>query len=410
VKRKTPASLSLQVGVITFSRLIFSIIYRMMYPFLTTFQRGLGVDLSAITLAITSESLAGVMGPILAPIADRRGRKISMLLGMLVFVFGVGLVVVSPGYPTFFAALVLSATGSQIFIPAAQAYLSDQVPYEKRGRVIGITELSWALAFILGVPAMGILIEKGILPPLNNLKDANWAAPFPVLLLAGLFVLVLIFWFIPSDRPAHKVTGNILANYRQVLTSPAALAGLALGFAISLANENVNMMFGVWLEDSFGLQLAALGTASAVIGLSELGGSGLSAWLVDRFGKERSIRLGLILNCVAAIFIFFFGGQLWGAFIGLALFYLTFEFLLVSSLPLITEILPSSVRATMIALNLALISLGRAAGAQIAPQLYKSGFLTNVIAAIGLNLLAILILGWVKPQPQPSATLTEPQE
>ena len=51
-------------------------------------------------------------------------------------------------------------------------------------------------------------------------------------------------------------------------------------------------IFGVWLEDSFDLQIAALGAASAVIGLSELGGEGLVAAFVDRLGKPRAIGLG----------------------------------------------------------------------------------------------------------------------
>jgi predicted MFS family arabinose efflux permease len=58
--------------------------------------------------------------------------------------------------------------------------------------------------------------------------------------------------------------------------------------------------FGVWLEDSFGLQIAALAGASAVIGLSELSGEGLVALLTDRIGKPRALVLGLSANAVTA--------------------------------------------------------------------------------------------------------------
>jgi predicted MFS family arabinose efflux permease len=66
------------------------------------------------------------------------------------------------------------------------------------------------------------------------------------------------------------------------------------------------------------------------------------------------------------------------------LFYLTFEFTIVSSLPLMSEILPSA-RATLLAANMALISLGRAAGAWLAPRFFGLGasqtILYNALAA-----------------------------
>ena len=80
-----------------------------------------------------------------------------------------------------------------------------------------------------------------------------------------------------------------------------------MSLALTAANESVNLVFGVWLEGSFGLKLAALGAASAVLGVSELGGEGLSTWLVDRLGKEWSIRAGLLVNSLAAVALVFSG-------------------------------------------------------------------------------------------------------
>ena len=64
----------------------------MVYPFLSIFARGLGVDISTMSLLMTARSLIGVTSPLFAPIADRRGRKFGMLLGVIIFTLGVGLV------------------------------------------------------------------------------------------------------------------------------------------------------------------------------------------------------------------------------------------------------------------------------------------------------------------------------
>jgi predicted MFS family arabinose efflux permease len=163
----------------------------------------------------------------------------------------------------------------------------------------------------------------------------------------------------------------------------------------SAANETVNLLFGVWLEDAFGLQIAALGAASAVIGLSELGGEGLVAAFVDRLGKPRAVALGLAVNSLGALALPLVGRSEAGALAGLFFFYISFEFTIVSSIPLMTEILPSA-RATVLALNVSGLSLGRALGALAGPQLYALGFGAVAAGAVAFNLLALLALWRMK--------------
>ena len=178
-------------------------------------------------------------------------------------------------------------------------------------------------------------------------------------------------------------------NFRLVLTSLPALTGLTIGMLATAANEQINLVFGVWLEDSFGLKIAALGAASAVIGFSEMGAEGLVAAFVDRLGKLRSIAIGLTVNSLAALTLPWLGRTEFGALVGLFFFYLSFEFTIVSSIPLMTELLPSA-RATLMAFNVAALSFGRAIGAFMAPRLYAFGFLAAALGAIGFNLLALL--------------------
>jgi predicted MFS family arabinose efflux permease len=80
---------------------------------------------------------------------------------------------------------------------------------------------------------------------------------------------------------------------------------------------------------------------------------------------------------------------------GLFLFYLTFEFTLVSTIPMMTEIMPGA-RATMMAINVSGLSLGRALGAFVAPTLYAWGMGTSAGAALVFNLLALIALRWVR--------------
>ena len=123
----------------------------MVYPFLAVFSRGLGVDLASLSLALTFRSLIGTIGPFAATMGDSRGRKLAMLLGLGLFTVGTSVVVFWPTFPAFVAALIMTTLGKYIFDPPMQAYLGDRVPYERRGRILAVTELGWSLSFIIGI-------------------------------------------------------------------------------------------------------------------------------------------------------------------------------------------------------------------------------------------------------------------
>ena len=397
-------TLSGQIVLFTSARTVMHTAFRMVYPFLSVFARGLGIDLITISMVLTGRSLMGLLGPLLAPIADLRGRKVSMLLGLGLFIFSAVLISIFPTFPVFVISLPLTSLGILIFLPAMQAYIGDRVAYNRRGRALGITELSWSLSFIIGVPLVGWLIDTLSSSP--NTQTLAWRAPFPIIAALGLFFFILIAVRIPNNRSAHPSLGNSWQTITQILKVPTVLAGLGFAVATTVANETVNVVFGVWLEDSFGLQLAALGAASAVIGISELSGEGLSAIITDRIGKELSVRLGLTTSAVATILIYLVGQSVPGALIGLFLFYLGFEFTIVSSLPLMSELFPAA-RATVMASTVAGFSLGRALGAFLAPRLYQQGFIFNLIVALFFNALAFFLLRNVHPssetgEPEPA--------
>jgi predicted MFS family arabinose efflux permease len=187
----------------------------------------------------------------------------------------------------------------------------------------------------------------------------------------------------------------MVANFRTVLTFGPALAGLALGLSISAANEMINLVFGVWLEHSFGLKIAALGAAAAVIGISELCGEGLVAAFVDRLGKPRAVALGLAANSLAALLLPVVGRTEAGAVAGLFLFYLSFEFTVVSAIPMMTELMPGA-RATLLAFSVAAMTLGRAISAPLATLLFTFGFPAVTAGGVAFNLLALLALRRVR--------------
>jgi len=262
--------------------------------------------------------------------------------------------------------------------------VGDHVSYQQRGLAIALVEMSWTLSFIVGIPLVGFLISRG-----------GWIDPFPLLTGFALVSIIILARQLPNI-PVQKTQGtHLIAGVRDILTHPSAIAGLLVGLWMSAGNEVVNIIFGVWLEESFQLQVTALGAASMVIGISELAGEGLVGAIADRVGKTRAIAGGLVLNSLMAVALPVLGRTLSGAVVGLFLFYITFEFSIVSSIPMMTEIMPGR-RATLLAVNIAGLSSGRALAAWIAPSVFVWGIFACGLVAVGFNLFSLLALRWVR--------------
>ena len=222
-----------------------------------------------------------------------------------------GPLIISRGPCLLYTSLLLGMVGKYMFDPAMQAYFGDRIPYEQRGTALAVTEMAWSMAFIAGVPAVGFLINS-----------FGWSAPFPIFAVLGLLIFFIIWRIVPGEDPHHELTTNSRDGYRAIFTSIPAIAGISIALWASAANEMVNIIFGVWLEDSFGLKIIALAGASAVIGISELSGEGLVALTTDKLGKPLALTIGLVGNTLASILLPFIGQTQTGALIGLFLFYI----------------------------------------------------------------------------------------
>ena len=220
----------------------------------------------------------------------------------------------------------------------------------------------------------------------------GWVAPYYLFLALGILGITGIFFVIPADPAKTHATKMNLAAVLTVLKNRKVILALNVGLWTTAGNEIVNLIFGVWLEDTFYVQIGALAAASAIIGLSELGGEGLVALFTDKLGKPKALSIGIIASMLAAIGLPILAGTQTGALIGLFFFYIAFEFVMVSHLPMMTEVIPEA-RATAMSLNLMGYSVGRAFGAFLAPFIYKNfGFGMVTFFAIGFNGVALVAL------------------
>jgi predicted MFS family arabinose efflux permease len=374
------------------ARLLINAQFRIPYPFLPAISRGLGVPLAVASLLLTARDLVGVSSPLYGYLADRFGRKTVMLGGLLALVAGASLVVAGGTFGVALVAFALLGLAKSSYDPAMQAFVSDAVPYERRGQALGITEFSWAGAWLLGVPLAGLLIARW-----------DWRAPFLIIALLGLLGLLgtarlkIPLGFPSPIHPRSSVSATHLpgsaADYLRPLLTRRTLLVLAVSGLVILASENFFIIYGAWMEAQFGLAPTALGLTSVVVSVAELTAAILSAVIVDRLGKHRSLFLALAANAVAYLLLPVLAGSFGSALVGIVILAATSEFAIVSTLPLVSELVPRS-RGTVMAVNAALTALAATAASLIAPRLWGVGGLGWVTSASAADTVLAALLLW----------------
>ncbi|MET0849981.1 MAG: MFS transporter [Candidatus Rokuibacteriota bacterium] len=373
---------------------------RFAYPFAPALSRGLGVPLTSVTPLLAANQATGLASPLVGALADHWGQRGMMLAGVALLaggMLGAGLV---PLYGTILVGLVLAGLGKSCFDPALLAYVSDRVGYARRGLVVGLVELGWAASSLVGIPLVGLLIDRH-----------GWRAPFLVLGGSACVMLAVLARVLRGDgrRSRGAAPGGLARSWGLVARSRPVRGALAYGFLFPMASDNLFVVYGAWLERDFGLTLVALGAATTVIGVAELAGEGLTAAVADRVGLGRAAVLGAGLTAAGYAVLPLLGGSLTGALVGLFVVFLGFEFTVVTAISFCTELVPGA-RATTIASMGAASSLGRVVGALSGGPIWLAAGLggTAGVSAI-LGLLACASLAWsVQCSPHATRTTTDP--
>jgi predicted MFS family arabinose efflux permease len=374
----------------TLAKLLMNTARRMAYPFAPAFARGLGVELAAITSIIALNQATAVLGPVGASFADRYGNRRIILVSLVMLCAGCMAAGLIPMYAALVLALFLAGLAKSIFDPSFQAFLGTHVPFEQRGKFIGFTELAWAGATLVGIPLAGMTIQA-----------VSFQTPFLVIGVMAATCFGLIFRLMPRDGPVDgnhfRKTGLLLANWKQIMKNRRVLGMLSFAFFMALGSDILFVVYGAWLEQSYGLSLAAIGLGTILIGLAEVAGEAITAFFSDRIGLLRTIFIGLVLTAGFYFLLPFLDRGVPYVLGGLFLVFLCFEFTIVTAMGLATELIPD-LRASTLSAFYAVGGLGRVAGAFTGGMIWSFtgiGTISLISGICTLLALGCMIAGFV---------------
>jgi DHA1 family tetracycline resistance protein-like MFS transporter len=225
--------------------------------------------------------------PLLGSLSDRFGRR-PVILGSL---FGSGLdyllLAFAPTLPWFFLGrIVAGITGANI--TAANAYIADVSPPEKRAANFGLVAAAFGLGFIAGPALGGWLGHYGLRVPFfvaAGLTLLNW--------LYGMFVLPES---LPRDqrRAFDWKRANPIGSFVALKRHPELFGLTETFFLMHMAHQVFPATWVLytgyryqWTPSQIGLSLALVGVMAAIVQ------GGLARRIIPALGERRSIIVGL---------------------------------------------------------------------------------------------------------------------
>ncbi len=388
---------SLQIVIVIFlGRFTIDIGTRIVYPFIPQISEGLGISLTAFSVLIAIRTFAGMSSLLFGILADRYGRRKVMAIGLFCQALGVaGLAFFGRSGATF--SMIIFGLALAAFIPAQQAYISDLVHYEKRGRALAIIETSWAASAIIFIPIAGWLIDQW-----------GWQSPFLILGLISLITSSIIWLRLPKVEPG-SISNISWGNLLHLLLKPNVLAVTGVATLLFFAVTIFITIWGIWLNADFGLRGIQTGLVQSGIGVAEILGAGISSLFIDRIGKKRGSGIALLITSLLLLLLPLSQSFLFVAITVLITIGLFIEFAIVSLIPIYSEQVPEA-RGTVLALTIVGGAVGGTLGSPVATVLWETQGLWAVCLTASASLLAtlaILLMFLVEIHPDAPSNILE---
>lgn len=225
--------------------------------------------------------------PVLGSLSDRFGRRTVILGSLLGSALDYLLLAFAPTLPWFFLGRIIAGITSAN-ITAANAYIADVSPPEKRAANYGLVGAAFGLGFIIGPAMGGWLGQYGLRVPFyaaGALTLLNW--------FYGLIVL-------PESLPREQrrafdwKRANPVGSFVALRRHPELFGLTETYFLISVAHQVFPSTWVLytgyrynWTSAEVGISLALVGTMAALVqGV-------LAGRIIPKLGERRAIVVGL---------------------------------------------------------------------------------------------------------------------
>jgi ACDE family multidrug resistance protein len=260
----------------------------LLYPVLPVIAVDLAVDPAEIGLAMAALTAPAILlAPLFGVMADLRGRRWMLILGLALFGLAGSAAALAPSFAWLLGLRVVQGVGMSAIMPLTIVLISDLMPLERELRGQGLKVVIDRVGMIL-LPVLGGLLAA-----------ISWRLAFAPFLLTLPLALAAFFWM-PETRGADTGTlKSYLMRTSQVVREPRLTIAFGTGFLRFFLDYGLYTYLPLLLVLRYG---ASAATAGWLIALSALG-SIFTAISIDRIHAsqpaERLLALAFFMSALA---------------------------------------------------------------------------------------------------------------
>jgi predicted MFS family arabinose efflux permease len=336
---------------------------------------------------ISTYSFAGGVSALVASLyVERFDRKRLLLLLYAMFGLSSFATAFASSYTMLVTARIFSGACGGVILVLMQTIIGDTVPFERRGKAMGILMASYPVCTVIGVPLSLFLANK-----------FGWQTPYLMLASCCAVLWLITAWALPALRKHLQITSGL---------SPARLIGQVL----AERNHQITLLFSALLMFA-GFTIIPFVTIFAtanlkfsmeqvpliylVSGIATLLTTPLFFQLTDRWGKVPAFRLLSALWIFPALGFAMLPVVPFGIMLAVSTaLFVTMNGRMIAGLAMVNSAGSPALLGTFMSVNVciqsAAIGLGSVVGGNIVGRDLQ-GALTNYPVSAGLGALACVI-------------------
>ena len=257
--------------------------FMIMMPLGPQFTQLFGISDAQFGLLVSAYTFsAGLSGLAAATYVDRFDRKRLLLVLYALFALATLACGLAPGYGFLMAARIAAGLFGGVLAALSQTIVADVVPFERRGRAMGIVMSSFSFSTVAGVP-IGLFLA------------GHWGWQLPFLAIAGLSGLLAIAAAatLPPMRQ-HLQASDRLSAWRgigRVMANANHLQAFGFSALLVFAGFSVIPFITIYLQANAGVHPQQVPYVYLVGGVATLITARWIGRLSDRKGKVQVFRV-----------------------------------------------------------------------------------------------------------------------
>ncbi|KYC40317.1 MFS transporter [Scytonema hofmannii PCC 7110] len=260
-------------------------------PTLPIYLRQLGTNRQEIGIVMGSFAVGLLLfRPWLGRLADRRGRKIVLLIGTLVAAIAPLGYLTIKSIPLLMLLRAFHGISIAAFATGFNALVADIAPPEKRGEIIGYMSLVNPIGFAIG-PALGGYLQS----------EASNKVLFLITAELALVAVLGIFPIVNPPLPKLKRTDAKDNQFWKILLSPRVRTPAIIMLLIGLAGSAIHIFIPLFIKEAkIALNPGLFFTAAAISGFGIRLFIGKAS---DRLGRGLFITISLVFYTLSMLIL-----------------------------------------------------------------------------------------------------------